>query len=98
MPDDSILESLYLKRPFAPKSFYKLGACSHCHQIGYRGRKGLFELMLMDDTLRDLIQQSAPATEIKKQALSQGMTTLRQAGIETIENGLTTVEEVLNYT
>ena len=54
--------------------------------------------MLIEDKLRELIQVQAPSMDLRSQALSVGMTTLREAGIEAIENGQATVEEVLNYT
>lgn len=97
-PDRSILESLYGGELKSSSPFYEAGSCPDCHQLGYRGRKGLFELMMVDDSLRELILNQAPALEIKRRALELGMTTLRQAGISAIEDGLTTVEEVLNYT
>jgi type IV pilus assembly protein PilB len=97
-PASSILDSLYSSAPVEPKRFYNSAGCADCHQLGYRGRKGLFELMMIEDTVRDLIQQQAPVMEIRRHALGIGMTTLREAGIETVEKGLTTVEEVLNYT
>ena len=96
--DRSILESLYSGEPKSSDHFYAAGSCPDCHQLGYRGRKGLFELMMVDDSLRELILSQAPALEIKRRALELGMTTLRQAGISAVEDGLTTVEEVLNYT
>ena len=98
VPDEAILKSVYQGRDMHAGSFYKSGACPDCHQLGYRGRKGLFELMMVEDRLRELILNRAPALEIKRQALALGMNTLRQAGIQAIEEGLTTVEEVLNYT
>lgn len=97
-PDRSILEIFYAALPPGSVRFFKAAGCDSCHHLGYRGRKGLFELMRLDDSLRSLILQRAPAMEIKKRAMELGMTTLRQAGIETMENGLTSVEEVLNYT
>lgn len=97
-PDPAILDQLYLASSVKKSSFSKLNGCKDCHDLGYRGRKGLFELMVMDDGLRELVLKHAPAFEIKNLALSGGMTTLRDAGIEAVEAGVTTVEEVLNYT
>ena len=98
MPDDSILKALYNGQLMHAGSFYRLGSCSECHQLGYRGRKGLFELMLVEDSIRELILNRAPAIDIKRRALELGMLSLRQAGIDAVESGLTTVDEVLNYT
>ena len=97
-PDEAVLQSLYGDCPKHHTPFYKSMGCPDCHQLGYRGRKGLFQLMVIENTIRELILKIAPATEMKKQALSNGMTTLRQSGLEVIEAGETTVEEVLNFT
>lgn len=98
IPEASVLESLYGETPSSIAPIYKSVGCNDCHQLGYRGRKGLFELMLVNDDIRDLILQRATATDIKRSALKQGMRTLRQSGIEVIESGISTIEEVLNYT
>ena len=97
-PDSELVKQLYSYSQSVPRTFYKLGTCSNCHQLGYRGRKGLFELMNIDDSLREMILSNSPAMVLKKRSIELGMRTLRQAGIESIEAGLTTVEEVLNYT
>lgn len=98
VPDTATLQSLYPKIPDQPTTFFKLTGCDVCLQLGYRGRKGLFELMIVEDSLRTMILNRAPASEIKRRAVELGMATLRQAGTMAVENGLTTVEEVLNYT
>ncbi|MBI4446500.1 MAG: type II secretion system ATPase GspE [Acidobacteria bacterium] len=72
--------------------------CKECAGTGYRGRIGIFELMLMDDEVRRLTIANADATQLRKAALKQGMVSLRQDGFEKVKNGVTTVSEVLRVT
>lgn len=78
--------------------FYKGKGCPKCLNSGYKGRIGLFELMLMDDKLYNLTTAKATREEIKRQAVASGMITLKDDGIRKIREGLTTVEEVLRVT
>ena len=78
--------------------FYKGKGCSKCMNTGYKGRIGIFELMPMDDKIRNLTTAKAPLEDIKKQARTSGMIALKEDGIEKIKEGLTTVEEVLRVT
>ncbi|MDR3721753.1 MAG: type IV-A pilus assembly ATPase PilB [Candidatus Acidoferrales bacterium] len=72
--------------------------CSTCNNTGYKGRVGLYEVMEINDELRELILVGASALEIKKKALEQGMITLRRSGLQKVAAGLTTMEEVLRET
>ena len=72
--------------------------CPKCMNTGYKGRIGIFELMLMDDKIRNLALAKAPIEDIKEQACSSGMITLKENGIQKIKEGVTTVEEVLRVT
>ena len=65
---------------------------------GYKGRRGLYELLDISDPLRDLITQKAPTLVIRQKAIELGMVTLREDGIRNIFDGTTTIEEVLKYT
>lgn len=98
VPETSIIDQVYELPVSRPKKFYRLGGCSKCHQLGYKGRKGLFELMDIEDSLRSMILKQSSSMLFKKRAIELGMRTLRQSGIEAIEAGQTTVEEVLTYT
>jgi type IV pilus assembly protein PilB len=71
------------------------GGCVRCGQTGYRGRIGLYEVMLMSDELRRLILEKGPADELREAARAEGMRTLREDGLEKIRQGTTSVEEVL---
>jgi len=78
--------------------FYRGKGCPKCMNTGYKGRIGIFELMLMDNNIRNLTIAKASQEEIKKKACSQGMITLREDGIKKVRQGLTTVEEMLRVT
>ena len=78
--------------------FYKGKGCPKCVETGYRGRIGIYELMVIDEKVRNLITAKAPTGEIKKAAQAQGMITLKEDGIRKAMKGLTTVEEVLRVT
>jgi type IV pilus assembly protein PilB len=72
--------------------------CATCNGTGYKGRVGLYEVMEISEGIRDLIMVGATAVEIKRKAREEGMLTLRESGLKKIENGVTTVEEVLRET
>jgi type IV pilus assembly protein PilB len=72
--------------------------CGTCNNTGYKGRVGLYEVMEINDELRELILVGASALELKKKAMEQGMITLRRSGLQKVASGLTTMEEVLRET
>ena len=78
--------------------FYKTGGCDQCMNKGFVGRRGIYELLVIDDAVGPLILQSADAMTIKRAAISQGMDTMRDDGARKVLRGLTTVEEVLAAT
>ena len=78
--------------------FYYGKGCDACNQTGYKGRKGIYELMQITDPLRELINERAPTVALKQKAIELGMVTLRQDGLRSIFAGDTTIEEVLKYT
>ena len=80
------------------KKFYKGVGCNSCANTGYKGRVGFFELMILDDDLRELIMQNAPTDTLRKTAQKKGMTLLRDAGIKFIFDGTTTAEEIVRET
>jgi general secretion pathway protein E len=87
------------KRPKpAPGLVYHADGCSECLNTGYSGRLGIYELMLMDDTIRPLVLKNADSATIKNQAVERGMRTLRMDGATKIISGLTTIEEVMRVT
>ena len=77
---------------------YRGAGCQHCGGTGFRGRTALYEMMGMTDPLRELILSGASAIELKRQAIADGMKTLRQSGIEKVADGVTSIEEVMRVT
>jgi len=77
---------------------YRGGGCENCLRTGFVGRTGIFELMLVDDQIRDLILQRRGAHVIKEAAVQKGMTTLREDGLRRVLAGITTLEEVYRVT
>jgi general secretion pathway protein E len=80
------------------EQMYRANGCDACHGTGYRGRTGIYELLVLDDTVRDLVMQHANASMIKNAALARGMRTLLQDGVRRVLQGYTTAEEVLRVT
>lgn len=98
-PDQEIIDMLGVDPiEIADKQFFFGKGCAECSNSGYRGRQGLFELLLVNDTLRDLITAKAPTLVLKQKAIELGMRTLRDDGLRAIFDGATTVDEVLKYT
>ncbi len=85
-------------RSTAGLRFYVGAGCARCHGTGYRGRMGLFELLRVDDPLRELIARGAGTQELRDLARARGMQTLRTAGLAAVAARTTTAEEVLMYT
>lgn len=77
---------------------YKGKGCKHCAETGYRGRIGLYELLLLSDDIRYLINTGADSNVIREKAIALGMHTLRQDALNKLAQGVTTVEEVLRVT
>jgi type IV pilus assembly protein PilB len=98
-PSETVLAHLGLsRRDIGEKNFYHGQGCDACHQTGYKGRKGIYELMRISDPLRELINERAPTVVLKEKAIELGMVTLRQDGLRSIFAGDTTIDEVVKYT
>jgi len=98
-PDEQILSQLFENETMPNNAtFYRGRGCSHCMQVGYLGRTGLYELLEVTDPIRHLVTSNADAATIRQKALKMGMRPLRQAGLEKVLSGETTVEEVLRVT
>jgi type IV pilus assembly protein PilB len=80
------------------KVFYYGRGCSTCNDTGYKGRKGIFELLTVNDAIRALINERAPTVVLRQKAVELGMITLREDGLRSIFEGDTTIEEVVKYT
>ena len=98
-PDEETLRELGpAGAKLAGSSFYYGNGCEACHHTGYRGRTAIFEVMVMNDDLRRVVLGDCSTAEIRRQAFSGGMTTLRESGLRALTEGRTTVEEVLRET
>jgi type IV pilus assembly protein PilB len=98
-PTESQLALLNLSpHDLGDKVFYYGRGCSNCNDTGYRGRKGIFELLTVNDTIRSLITERAPTVVLRQKAVELGMVTLREDGLRSIFEGDTTIEEVVKYT
>ncbi|MBW3571958.1 MAG: type II/IV secretion system protein, partial [Gemmatimonadetes bacterium] len=78
-----------------PPMFFRGAGCRACRGTGYRGRTGIYELLVVDDAIRDGIVRRAPRPEMREAARRGGMTTLRADAWQRVRDGVTTVEEVL---
>ena len=98
-PTESQLAMLNLSpHDLGDKVFYYGRGCSSCNDTGYRGRKGIFELLVISDPIRGLINERAPTVVMRQKAVELGMVTLREDGLRSIFDGDTTIEEVVKYT
>jgi type IV pilus assembly protein PilB len=98
-PNESILNQLGVSaHELGDKQFFTGAGCEACGQTGYRGRRGLYELLNVTDPIRELITSRAPSVVLKQKAVELGMNTLREDGLRNIYLGSTTIEEVLKYT
>jgi len=98
-PTETLLAELRISRQdIGDKQFFYGKGCDACNNTGYKGRKGIYELLRLTDPIRELINGRAPTVTLKQKAVELGMVTLRQDGLRSIFAGDTTVEEVLRYT
>ena len=94
-PEESALEELGLPKD---QVFYHGRGCEACMQSGYRGRTGIFELLVMDNDVRHLLTTGADSVKMKDMAVRNGMATLFEDGLLKVKNGMTTLNEVLRVT
>ncbi len=98
-PTETQLETLNLSpHDLGDKVFHYGRGCSACNDTGYKGRKGIFELLIIGDAIRALINERAPTVVMRQKAIELGMVTLREDGLRSIFEGDTTIEEVVKYT
>jgi general secretion pathway protein E len=97
-PDDAEFRELGVRRPAQEVKAYRPVGCARCSQTGYRGRVGIFEMLLISDEVRALVTQNTDAKTIKRKAMELGMHTLRSDGARKVLAGITSVAEVLRAT
>src|ERR1700687_5560798 len=98
VPQQALIDAGYTPEEAKTTKIYHGKGCSTCNKRGYKGRTGLYEVMEINDELRELILVGASALELKKKAIEQGMITLRRSGLIKVALGQTTMEEVLRET
>jgi type IV pilus assembly protein PilB len=97
--EDDVMEAAQIPQDkLAEMKFYRGEGCDRCDGTGYRGRQGLYEVMVISPTIRRLVMHGEGADRMKKQAIAEGMLTLRDDGLIKIARGITTLEEVLKET
>ncbi|MCG3115385.1 MAG: type II secretion system ATPase GspE [Candidatus Manganitrophus sp. SA1] len=97
-PTPEELGKLGIKQAPPNLVFYRGKGCAHCINTGYRGRSGIYEILVLDDEIRNLILSKVDSSRIKAKAVGKGMLTLREDGARRILSGMTTTEEVLRVT
>jgi type IV pilus assembly protein PilB len=98
VPEQALIDAGYSPEEVKTTKIYHGKGCTTCNKGGYKGRTGLYEVMEINDELRELILVGASALELKKKAIEQGMLTLRRSGLVKVALGQTTMEEVLRET
>lgn len=96
--DESLMELNLTKADIKGKKIFRGKGCNNCNNIGYKGRMGIYEIILMNNEIRRLITEQANTNVIRMAAKNNGMNTLRESGLFAIFNGLTTVQEVARET
>jgi type IV pilus assembly protein PilB len=97
VPSSEMKEFLTLQG-FASDKTFKGKGCDRCRKTGYSGRLGIYELLVMDDNLRDMVTSNPDVTHLRKLCRERGLVTLRDDGIQKVMKGLTTVDEILRVT
>jgi type IV pilus assembly protein PilB len=98
-PSDEMLMELNLRRQdVAGKKFYYGRGCDRCNNTGHKGRMGIFELVVMNDDLRDMVSAGVSTDALRAACRKQGMVTLRESGLRAIFSGKTTIEEIVRET
>jgi type IV pilus assembly protein PilB len=95
---DEVLHSLGTSKEIKALPFHKGTGCDTCGGTGYKGRAGIYEVMAMTPEVRRMVLRGASVADMRDQAVSEGMLTLRMDGIKKIEKGVTTLEEVVKET
>jgi len=98
LPEQALIDAGYTPEEAKTTKIYHGKGCATCNKGGYKGRTGLYEVMEINDELRELILVGASALELKKKAIEQGMITLRRSGLIKCAAGMTTLDEVLRET
>jgi type IV pilus assembly protein PilB len=98
-PGPDVLKLMQLKdSDVGDRNFYAGAGCQNCNNVGYKGRRGIYEYLVVSPAIREMITERRPTLIIRDKAIEQGMRTMRQDGVRNVLDGYTTVEEVIKYT
>ena len=98
VPPAALIEAGFSEREARTLKLFRGKGCERCNSTGYKGRTGLYEVMSIDDDIREMILSGASAIELRNKAIEHGMISLRGSGLEKIRNGMTSIEEVVRET
>ncbi len=96
--EEELMQLQLLPEDLEGRQLYRGRGCDYCNHSGYKGRMGIFEIMVLDDEIRELIMQNASTQVLRAEAKKRGLRTLRQSGLLALYDGLTTIEEVVRGT
>ncbi|MBI1373752.1 MAG: pilus assembly protein PilB [Phycisphaera sp.] len=96
--EEQLMELQLAPEDVEGRVFFRGGGCEYCNHSGYKGRLALFEILVMDDELREMVMRNASSLELSIEARKRGMRTLRQSGLLAVYDGITTLEEVVRET
>ena len=96
--EEQLMELLLSPEDVEGRQLYRGAGCEYCNHTGYKGRVALFEIMLFDNDLREMVMQNASSQQLAAAAQKRGMRTLRQSGLKAMFDGITTLDEVVRET
>ncbi len=96
--EEMLMELNLVEEQVAGRVFYHGTGCEQCRNTGYRGRMALYEIMVMDDELREMVIKRQSSAQLREAARKRGMRSLRESGLLAIYDGMTTIEEVVSQT
>jgi type IV pilus assembly protein PilB len=96
--EEQVMELALRPEDIGDRVFFYGKGCDYCNGTGYRGRMGIYEIMALDDTIRELIMRRGSTAVIRREAVKRGMRTLREAGLLAIFEGITSLDEVVRET
>ena len=98
MPPAALVAAGYSEHEARTLKLFKGRGCERCNNTGYKGRVGLYEVMEVEDEMREMVLSGASSFELRQKAIQTGMLTLRMSGLQKVRDGMTTVEEVVRET
>jgi type IV pilus assembly protein PilB len=98
VPEQALIDIGFTPEEAPSVEVHKGRGCQTCNNTGYKGRVGLFEVMEISEEVREMILTGCSSLELKRQAIEEGMISLRRSGLEKIKQGVTTIDEVVRET